>query len=327
MRSMIARRWFRTRVLTAVVLTAALGTAAAQTFPVRTVSLVVPNPPGGAIDIQARIYAQKLQELWGHPVIVDYKPGAGTLLGMEHVARSAPDGHTLGMVVTPLVILPALRDKMPYDTLKDLAPVTMTGTSSIMIAASPTLRADNLAELIALAKKQPGKLTYASPGLGSSMHLAGELLKMEAGIDLLHVPFKGGAQAYPELMAGRIDLQLDPTFGIYRHVKGGKMKALAVTSPRRDASAPEVPAVAETIPGFNVLSINGVVASGGTPRELVRRINADLRKVLREADTAKRLEELGIEAVGNSPEEFGAFIRSEIERWTRVAKAANVKME
>jgi tripartite-type tricarboxylate transporter receptor subunit TctC len=303
------------------------GSALAQAFPSRTVTLVVPNPPGGAIDIQARIYAQKLQDLWGQPVIVDYKPGAGTLLGMEHVAKSAPDGHTLCLVVTPLVILPALREKMPYDTLKDLAPVTLTGVSSIMIAASPTLRAGNIAELIALAKKQPGKLTYASPGLGSSMHLAGELLKMEAGIDLLHVPFKGGAQAYPELMAGRIDLQLDPTFGIYRYVKAGKMKAIAVTSTRRDPAAPEVPTVGETLPGFNVLSINGIVAAGATPRELVSRISADLRKLLREPDTARRLEDLGIEPVGNSPEEFGAFIKSEIERWTRVAKAANVKME
>jgi len=304
-----------------------MGTAGAQTFPSRTVSLVVPNPPGGAIDIQARIYARKLQEMWGQPVVVDYKPGAGTLLGMDHTAKSAPDGHTLCMVVTPLVILPALRDKMPYDTLKDLAPVTMTGVSSIMIAASPMLPAGNLAEVIALAKKQPGKLTYASPGLGSSMHLAGELLKLEAGIDLLHVPFKGGAQAYPELMAGRIDLQLDPTFGLYRHVKGGKMKAIAVTGARRDPSAPEVPTVAETLPGFSVLSINGIVVAGGTPRELVRRINADFRKLLREPEVSRRLEELGIEVMGNSPEEFGAFIKSEIERWTRVAKAANVKIE
>jgi len=322
MRSMRSRRW-----IAILLLLAFSGAALAQAFPSRSVTLVVPNPPGGAIDIQARIYAQKLQELWGQPVIVDYKPGAGTLLGMEHVAKSAPDGHTLCLVVTPLVILPALREKMPYDTLKDLAPVTLTGVSSIMIAAAPGLQASNIAELIALAKKQPGKLTYASPGLGSSMHLAGELLKMEAGIDLLHVPFKGGAQAYPELMAGRIDLQLDPTFGIYRHVKAGKMKAIAVTSAKRDPSAAEVPAVGETLPGFNVLSINGIVAAGGTPRELARRISADFRKILREPDTAKRLEELGIEPVGNSPEEFGAFIKSEIERWTRVARAANVKME
>jgi tripartite-type tricarboxylate transporter receptor subunit TctC len=314
------------RLLALLVLLAA-GSALAQTFPTRSVSLVVPNPPGGAIDIQARLYAQKLQEIWGQPVVVDYKPGAGTLLGMEHVAKSAPDGHTLGMVVTPLVILPALREKMPYDTLRDLAPVTLTGTSSIMIAASPTLAAKSLAEVIALAKKQPGKLTYASPGSGSSMHLAGELLKLEAGIDILHVPFKGGAQAYPEVMAGRVDLQLDPTFSIYRHVKAGKMKAIAVTSGKRDPSAPEVAAVAETLPGFSVLSINGIVAAGGTPRELVRRINADFRKLLSQPDVARRLEEFGIEVVGNSPEEFGVFIAAEIERWSRVARAAKVKLD
>ena len=301
--------------------------ALAQHFPSRTVTLVVPNPPGGAIDIQARIYAQKLQDLWGQPVIVDYKPGAGTLLGMEHVAKSAPDGHTLCLVVTPLVILPALREKMPYDTLKDLAPVTLTGVSSIMIAAAPTLQAGNIAELIALAKKQPGKLTYASPGLGSSMHLAGELLKMEAGIDLLHVPFKGGAQAYPEVMAGRIDMQLDPAYSIYRHVKGGKMKAIAVTSLKRDPASPEVPAISETLPGFNVVSINGIVVAGGTPRPLVQRLNADFRRLLTDPEIAKRLVEFGIEPTPNSPEEFEAFIRSEIARWTKVARAANIKMD
>ena len=301
--------------------------AGAQDFPARTVSIIVPNPPGGSIDVMARVFADGLQKLWGgKPVIVEYKPGAGTMVGMDYVAKSPPDGHTIGMVVTPMVILPALR-KMPYDTLKDLAPVTMTGTASIMIAASPNLPANNLSEVIQLAKKNPGKLTYASPGAGSSMHLAGELLKQEAGIDMLHVPFKGGAQAYPELMAGRIDLQLDPTFGIYRYVQQGRMKAIAVTSAKRDPQAPDVPTVAETIPGFEVLSMNGVVVAGGTPAPLVHRLNADFKKLLARPDVAKRMQEFGIQVVGNSPEEFGAFIRSEIERWTKVAKAANIKLD
>ncbi|MEK6243656.1 MAG: tripartite tricarboxylate transporter substrate binding protein [Pseudomonadota bacterium] len=301
--------------------------AAAQQFPSRTVSLVVPNPPGGAIDILGRVFAQKLQEMWNVPVIVDNKAGGGTLVGMDYVAKSAPDGHTIGMVVTPMVIFPALRDKMPYDTLKDLAPVTLTGIASIMIAASPTLEANNLPELIALAKKRPGKLTYASPGSGSSMHLAFELMKLEAGIDILHVPFKGGAQAYPEVMSGRIDLQLDPAYSIYRHVKGGKMKAIAVTSLKRDPASPEVPAISETLPGFNVVSMNGIVVAGGTPKALVQRLNADFRKLLVEAEIAKRLVEFGIEPAGNSPEEFEAFIKSEIARWTKVAKAANIRMD
>ena len=301
--------------------------AQAQTFPSRAVTLVVPNPPGGAIDILGRVFAQKLQEMWRVPVVVDNKAGGGTLIGMDYTAKSAPDGHTICMVVTPLVIFPAIREKMPYDTLKDLAPVTLTGIASIMIAASPSLEANNIPELIALAKKMPGKLTYASPGSGSSMHLAFELLKMEAGIDILHVPFKGGAQAYPEVMAGRIDMQLDPAYSIYRHVKGGKMKAIAVTSLKRDPASPEVPAISETIPGFNVVSMNGIVMAGGTPRPLVQRLNADFRRLLADPEIAKRLVEFGIEPTPNSPEEFEAFIRSEIARWTRVAKAANIKMD
>ena len=314
----------RLLVVAACLLSASAG---AQDFPTKTVSIIVPNPPGGSIDVMARVFADGLQKLWGgKPVIVEYKPGAGTMVGMDYVAKSPPDGHTIGMVVTPMVILPALR-KMPYDTLKDLAPVTMTGTASIMIAASPNLPAHNLSEVIQLAKKNPGKLTYASPGAGSSMHLAGELLKQEAGIDMLHVPFKGGAQAYPELMAGRIDLQLDPTFGIYRYVQQGRMKAIAVTSAKRDPQAPDVPTVAETIPGFEVLSMNGIVVAGGTPGPLIRRLNADFKKLLARPDVAKRMQEFGIQVVGNSPEEFGAFIRSEIERWTKVAKAANIKLD
>ena len=312
----------------AVILALATGMPAlAQQFPSRTVTIVVPNPPGGAVDILGRVFAAKLQEMWGSTVIVDNKAGGGTLVGMDYTAKSAPDGHTICMVVTPLVILPAIRDKMPYDTLKDLAPVTMTAISSILIAASPTLQANNLPELIALAKKNPGKLTYASPGSGSSMHLAFELLKLETGIDVLHVPFKGGAQAYPEVMSGRIDMQLDPSYSVYRHVKAGKMKAIAVTTAKRDPAMPEVPAIAETVPGFNVVSMNGIVVAGGTPRPLVQRLNADFHRLLKDAEVMKRMDEFGLISAANSPAEFEAFIRAEIARWTRVAQAAKVKLD
>jgi tripartite-type tricarboxylate transporter receptor subunit TctC len=292
-----------------------------------TVSLVVPNPPGGSIDIQGQLYAAKLKELWRAPVIVEHRAGGGTLIGMDYTAKSAPDGHTLCLAVTPLVILPALHPKMPYDTVKDLAGVTLTATSSIMIAAPPNAAWNNLADVIAFAKKNPGKMSYGSPGIGSAMHLAMESIKLQAGVDILHVPFKGGAQAYPELMAGRIDLLLDPTFGLYRYVKPGKVKAIAVTSAKPDPSAPGVPAVSQTIPGFNVLSINGVVVPRATPREIVRRLNGDFRKLLQMADVKEKLAELGLEPVGNSPEEFDAMIRSEIERWTAVAKKSNIKFE
>jgi tripartite-type tricarboxylate transporter receptor subunit TctC len=319
--------YLSTRMALLALVLAVPGLAGAQQFPTKTVSLVVPNPPGGSIDVMARVFADGLQKMWdGKAVIVEYKPGAGTMIGMDFVAKSDPDGHTIGMVVTPMVILPALR-KMPYDTLKDLAPVTMTGTSSIMIAGAPNMPASNLREVIALAKKNPGKMTYASPGAGSSMHLAGELLKQQAGIDILHVPFKGGAQAYPEVMSGRVELQLDPTFGINRHVQAGKMKGIAVTSSKRDPQAPDVQAVAETIPGFEVLSINGIVVAGKTPRALVDRLNADFRKLLAQPDVAKRMQDFGITVVGNSPDEFGKFIRDEIERWTKVAKTANISLD
>jgi tripartite-type tricarboxylate transporter receptor subunit TctC len=323
----MTRTGFIVSLLAAFVALAVPSAGITQSFPTRPVTLVVPNPPGGAIDIQGRLYAQKLQELWKQTVVVEYKAGGGTLIGMDFTAKAAPDGHTFCLAATPLVILPALQPKMPYDTLKDLSGVTLTAASSILITASPTLEANNLGEVIALAKKRPGKLTYGTPGTGSSMHLAFEQLKLQTGIDILHVPFKGGAQAYPELMAGRIDLLLDPVFGTYRYVKAGKMKAIAVTSAKPDPAAPGVATVAQTVPGFNVLSINGVIVPGATPREIVRRLNADFRKVLQMPDVAQRLGELGLQAVGNSPEEFDAFIRAEIERWTKVAKAAGVKYD
>lgn len=304
------------------------GLAPAQDrFPSKAVSIVVPNPPGGAIDLLGRVFAQKLQEMWGVNVLVDNKAGGGTLLGMEYVARSAPDGHTIGMVATPMVILPALREKMPYDTFKDLAPVTLTGIASILLVSSPNFPASTLPEMVALAKKSPGKLTYATPGSGSAMHLTMELLKLETGIDVLHVPFKGGAQAYPETMSGRIDMQLDPSYSVYRHVKAGKMKSIAVSTAKRDPAMPEVPAIAETVPNFNVVSMNGIVVAGGTPRPLIQRLNADFHRMMKEPEVAKKMEEFGLVNAANSPDEFAAYVRSEVARWTRVARAANVKMD
>ncbi len=301
--------------------------ASAQGWPTKPVTLIVPNPPGGSIDIQGRILATKLQEMYHSPVVVEYKAGGGTLIGMDYTAKSAPDGYTMCLAATPLVILPAVQPKMPYDTVKDLAGVTETAYSSIMIAAPPNSKANNLAEIIAEAKKNPGKLTYGTPGIGSSMHFSMELLKLRAGVDILHVPFKGGAQAYPEVMAGRIDLYLDPTFGLERYVKSGKVKAIAVTSLKPDPAAPGVPAVSETLPGFDVLSINGIVVPRATPRDLVHRLNTDIVKVLKEPDVVQKLTELGLTTVGNTPEQFDELIKTEIERWIGVAKKANIKFQ
>jgi len=300
--------------------------AQAQSFPAKPVHLIVPNAPGGSIDILARLFSQHLQTLWGEPVIVEYKPGASNAVGTDFVAKSAPDGHTVGMVVTAHVINPSIR-QLPFDTVKDFAGVTMTAVSNILISASPAFPANSLAELIALAKKEPGKLSYASPGSGSAMHLAAELLKSQAAMDILHVPFKGSGPAYPEVISGRIELLVDPLYASMAYVKAGKLKPLAVTGAKRAPTAPDIPSVSETLAGFNVLSINGIVVPVATPRPVVRKLNADFVRVLRLAEFKLRLGEMGLEPVGNSPEEFDAYVRSEIEKWAKVVKAVGLKVD
>jgi len=301
--------------------------AGAQIFPSRPVQLIVPNAPGGATDILARTLAVHLQPFWGQAVVVQYKPGAGTVLGTDYVAKSAPDGHTLGMVITGHVINPSLRSSMPFDTVKDLAGVTLLGIAHILISATPSFEANNLAELMALAKKQPGRISYASPGSGSSMHLAGELLKTMSGIDLQHVPYKGSGPAYPDVIAGRVPLLIDPLFSSMSYIRSGRLKPLAVTNPSRASIAPEIPTVAETVPGFSVQSIFGIVVPGPTPRELVRRISADVVTVLRSSQMKARMAELGMETVGNTPEQFDAYIRTEIEKWATVVKASGARAD
>jgi len=269
----------------------------------------------------------RLQPFWGQAVVVQYKPGAGTVLGTDYVAKSAPDGHTLGMVITGHVINPSLRASMPFDTVKDLAGVTLLGIAHILISATPSFEANNLAELMALAKKQPGRISYASPGSGSSMHLAGELLKTMSGIDLQHVPYKGSGPAYPDVIAGRVPLLIDPLFSSMSYIRSGRLKPLAVTNPSRASIAPEIPTVAETVPGFSVQSIFGIVVPGPTPRELVRRISADMVTVLRSSEMKARMAELGMETVGNTPEQFDAYIRTEIEKWATVVKASGARAD
>jgi tripartite-type tricarboxylate transporter receptor subunit TctC len=304
------------------------GTLQAQPFPAKPVHLVVPNPPGGSIDILARVFSQALQQIWGgQSVIVEYKPGGGTVVGTDFVAKSAPDGHTLGFVVTAHVINPSVRASMPFDTVKDLSGITLIGVSDVLISATPGLPASTLQELIALAKKQPGKLNYASPGSASAMHLAGELLKQQAGIDIVHIPFKGNAPAFPEVFAGRVELLIDPLFSSMPHVKAGRLKPLAVTGARRSPAAPDIPAAGELFPGYNVQSLNGVVVPSATPRALVQRLNADFLKAMQLPEMRKRMAEFGLQPVGNSPDEFDKLILAELDKWARVTKAANIKVD
>jgi tripartite-type tricarboxylate transporter receptor subunit TctC len=296
--------------------------AAAQGFPSKPVTLVVPNVPGGAIDILARLLEKQLSELWKQPVIVVYKPGAGTVLGTDFVAKSPPDGHTIGLVITGHMINPSLRTTMPFDTLKDLSGVSLLAISPIVISASPSLPANNLKELIALAKQKPGKLSYASPGSGSSMHLGGELLKTRAGIHILHLPYKGSGGAYPDVFAGRVDLLIDPLFSSLPHIKSGRLKPIAIMSPTRSPIAPDIPTVAETLPGFSVQSVFGTVVPSATPREIVNKISADLAKVVQSPETRARMDQIGLAPVGDTPEQFDAFIRTEMDKWAKVVKSS-----
>lgn len=300
--------------------------ASAQNFPTRPVTFVVPNAPGGVLDVLARQLQAPLQAAWKQPIIVDYKPGATTALGTDFTAKAAPDGHTICVITTPHVINPAMK-KLPFDTVKDLSGVAVLGFSSSLISATPSFPASTLAEAIEVIRKNPGKYSYASPGAGSSMHLAMELLKQRAGLDILHVPFKGSGPAYPEVMAGRVELLIDPMFPTFNHVKAGKLKAIALTGSRRSELAPGVAPIAETVPDFNVPSLFGLVVPSGTPREIVRRLHADVTAALQLPDVQKRMAELAMEPNPLTPEQFDALIRSEIERWTRFVKSANIPTE
>jgi len=313
------------RTLLATMLAATTSSPAfAQTtpFPNKPVTLVVPNAPGGAVDILARLLEKHLNEIWKQPVLVVYKAGAGTVIGTDFVAKSPPDGLTLCLVVTSHVINPSLRKNLPFDTLKDLSGVTLLATSPVLISAAPNLPANNLKELIALAKKDPGKLTYASPGSGSSMHLGGELLKTLAGIDMLHAPYKGSGGAYPDVFTGRVDLIIDPLFSSLPHVKAGKMKPIAIMSPTRSAIAPDIPTAIESLPGLVVQSMFGVVVAGNTPKPLVKKLSDDLNEALRSPEIRTRMAEIGLTPAGTTPEAFDAFIRTEIDKWAAVVKSS-----
>lgn len=315
------------RTLLAIFLSLAVLNAAAADFPTRPVKLVVPLPPGGATDVVARLLAQKLEAGWGQPVVLEHRPGGGTVIGAQAVASAPPDGHTLGIVISALTINPSLRKDLPYDTLKDFAPLTQIGNTVMALVAIPSLPADDLPGLLAEARRKPGELAYASLGVGTGTHLAGELLKMRTGVDMLHVPYNGSAPAYKDLLGGRVPVAFVLLQSALPHVRAGRLKVVGVTSAKRSGAYPEFPCLAESLPGYSVDSMFGLVAPGATPKELARRIGADAGAALRDPALKARLAELGIDVVGSTPEEFGAFLRAEIEKWRPVVKASGAKAE
>jgi tripartite-type tricarboxylate transporter receptor subunit TctC len=313
------------RLLALALCALALGVQA-QSFPVKPVRLVVPLPPGGATDVMTRLLAQKLEAAWHQPVVLEHKPGGGTVIGAQAVASAPPDGHTLGIVISAFTINPTLRRDLPYDTLKDFAPVTQIANSVMALVGVPGAP-DDLRALIAEAKKKPGDFAYASLGVGTGTHLAGELLKMRAGIDLLHVPYAGSAPAYKDLLGGRVPLAFVLLQSALPHVRAGRLKVLGVTTARRSEVYPEFRTLAEALPDFTVDSMFGLIAPGATPRPVVAKIGADAATAIRTPDLKARFAELGLDPIGSSPEEFGAFLRAEIAKWAPVVRASGAKAE
>ncbi len=312
-----------------IALAVAVWPAWAQPYPAKPLRLVVTFAPGGSSDVLARGVAKYMGEGLGQQIVVENRPGAGGRIGAEAAAKAAPDGYTLlfGTIGTHGVG-PALYRNLPFDPMKDFAPVGMLHKLPNLLVVNPSLGVGSLSELIALAKSQPGRLTFASAGPGSVSHLAGELFKVSAGIDIVHVPYKGGGAAIPDLLSGQVSMMLETIPNALPHVRSGKLRALAVTTPGRSQVAPDVPTMAESgLPGFDVSSWTGLFAPAGTPAAIVSRLNSETLRIARDAAYRESMKGLGTDAVSSSPEELAAFVQAEIAKWQRVAQAAGVKPE
>lgn len=307
---------------------ATAGAAIAQAYPNKPVKLVVPFPPGGGTDIVARLIAQKLSEIWQQPVIIDNKPGANTLIGTEFVAKAPSDGYTLLMASPSHTINPSLYKNLRFDTQKDFSGAAIVATGPLVLTVSPSVPAKNVRELIELAKAQPGKISYASAGTGSSTHLAGELFKNLAGIEMMHVPYKGTAPAITDLIGGQVQATFLPLPGVFQHIRNGKLKALALTGTTRFASMPELPTIAESgLSGYSVQQWWGIVAPSGTSKEIVRKINADVAKLLESQSLRVQLAAIGAEPGNGSPEQFDSLIRHEIVQWGKLIESTKIVAE
>jgi tripartite-type tricarboxylate transporter receptor subunit TctC len=323
----MTKRWLRT--ILAGVLALAAGTAAAQAYPTKPVRMVVPFPAGGATDIVGRLIAQKLSEAWRQQVFVDNRAGAGGTIGSDVAARAPADGYTILMGTSSThAIAPSLYSKLPYDPVRDFAPITLVASATVLLAVHPSVPAKNVRELIALAKKQPNALSFASSGTGGISHLIGEHFKSLAGIQMLHVPYKGDTPALIDLTAGQVSLMFGTAVSFLPHVKAGRLNALAVTNPKRSPTLPKIPTISESgLPGFEALQWFGLFAPAGTPKEVISRLHGEIVKSLQLPDVQERLTGLGADVVGNTPEEFAAFLKADAAKWAKVVKESGAKIE
>ena len=298
-------------------------------YPARPLRIIVPWPPGGANDVMARIAGDHLQRAWGQPVVIENRPGGGGSLGTDLVAKAAPDGYTLLLgSVGPLTVNPSLYANLPYEPLRDFAPVIMLGKAPNVLVVPPTLPVANVAELVALARARPGALNYGSPGIGTSLHLAAELFKQHFGVEIVHVPYRGNTATLEALIKGEIQIIFDSMSQAAVQVRAGTAKALAVTAPQRWPDLPEVPSMAEAgAPQVEVQSWFGLVAPARTPAEIIQRLNAELLRGLATPEAQEKLRSVGTAAAGETPEAMGSFMRSETERWGRVVRAAGIRIE
>lgn len=317
--------------LLAVALCACLSFAAAaqaDNYPSRSIRIVVPFPPGGATDAAARLVATKMSEKWGQPVVIDNRAGAGGNVGSDIVAKSAPDGYTLVMGVTGShAINISLYSKMPYDPVADFVAISQVAVVPNVVVVHPSVPARTLAELVALAKREPGKLNYASLGNGTAAHLGMELLKSAAGIDITHVPYKGSAPAVTDLLAGQVQVMVDGLPSALQHVKTGKLRAIALTSLHRAPALPDLPTIAETYPGFYADAWSGLFAPKGTPAAIVNQLSTEVQRILRLPDVREKLAALGAEPVGSTQAEFAVHVKREIDKWAQVVKTSGAKVD
>ena len=300
----------------------------AQPYPNQPIRLIVPFAAGGPSDVLARAFSQKLGEDLGQPVIIDNKPGAGTNLAAEFVARSKPDGYTVFlMMVGTQAINETLYKKLSYNTVKDFAPITLVASSSLMLVANPSVPVKNTSELIAYAKANPGKVNFGSSGTGTPLHLGGELFNVQAGTDITHVPYKGAAPALTDVLGGQIQTAMIGTPAALPYVKSGKLTPIGVTSLKRSPNAPEVPAIAETLPNFEVELVYALVAPAGTPNAIIKRLNTQMSTILNNPETKTQLASRGFDVQTSTPDQLGAYIKAEVTKWAPIVKKSGATAE
>jgi tripartite-type tricarboxylate transporter receptor subunit TctC len=316
------------RCLATAVLLAAAGTALAQAYPTRPVRLVVGFPPGGGVDINARMLAPKLAEYLGQQVIVDNKPGASTNIANEFVAKAAPDGYTLLINTAAIAINMSLFRDLPFDTLRDFAPVSLFSESPNVLVVNTKLEAKSAQDLVALARSSPGKLNYSSAGVGTTQHLAAELFKLRTGTFIVHIPYKGSSPSLTALIAGEVDLSFANIPAIRGHVNAGRLRAVATAAPKRDPQLPDVPTMKEAgIEGVEVAVWYGIFAPAKTPSEIVQQLSQGVQRATRDAEVRKRMVEQGADPVGSTPEEFAKLLREEVARWAEVVKVSGARAD